>query len=415
MSTSAHQQAQSTGAQTPGPHGKASSCASLSGKAATVAPADTARAGPDAATVAAVEPSPAPVGGRSRRHRVARGLTTVASPLALRDAIQMKVLAAANRFRVIRTFDAAAACFPERPYKAALSAAQRAMRRLVKGGFLLRYVTDRHQHVYGLTERGAQWLEEHDVEAASSVRRVSDMTNPEHLLWASFIVSCCEARGVRACTEAELLTALNRSRPEDAPAVQGLLQVSLPGERRIQHRSLRPDAVGYEVDGTTWYEIDRSKRGDERELSLQALFCCVGVRMNDGQLLRRAVVLAKTERIRSRALALARELVSDPKELRFHSRGRRALQEVEDGIFEVWGEVEVKSRDGRLGLETRLCGHVVVQLLPTWLPKVRIDNREQYSTAGWFSENYLPYRRPQALEPWPRPESPLLAAHKELT
>ena len=109
-----------------------------------------------------------------------RGATAHMSSLALRDAIYERSLLLANRFRVIRTIDIAAACFPDRPFKAALTAAQRAVRGLVKGDLLRRYRTDRFQTVYGLTQRGVDWLVDHGYDAASSVRRVSDMTNPEH-------------------------------------------------------------------------------------------------------------------------------------------------------------------------------------------------------------------------------------------
>ncbi len=408
MPHSAYQQAHTTGASTARALRNAAHVDAVTVGVATVTQPDTGRAAYDSATVAAGDERPVQQMGQTARDRVARGLTTVAAPTALRDAIQFRALAAANRFRVIRTFDVAAICFPERPYKAALTAAQRAMRRLVRDGFLRRYVTDRHQHVYGLTQRGAQWLEAHNVSAASSVRRVSDMTNPEHLLWASFIVSCCEARGVRASTEAELLVALNQGRAEDQPVVQGLLDVSWVVDDRDVWRLLRPDAVGYEPDGVTWFEIDRSKRGRQREQCLEALFKRVGAQLRDGHDLRRVVVFAKTERIRARALALARKLLLDPGELRHGPRGERALVEVDDGVFEAWGEVDVRLRDGRTMVKTKLRGHVIVELLPTWLPKVRIDNRAQYSTAGWFAENYLPYVRPATLGPWPMPESPLL-------
>ena len=102
-----------------------------------------------------------------------RGITAKISSLALRDAIYERALLLANKFRVVRTLDIAACCFPERPYSAALFAAQRAVRGLVKADLLRRYKTDRHQTVYGLTQRGVDWLGEHGYDASSSVRRVS--------------------------------------------------------------------------------------------------------------------------------------------------------------------------------------------------------------------------------------------------
>ena len=65
-----------------------------------------------------------------------RGATAHMSSLALREAIYLRALLLANKFRVIRTIDIAAFCFPERPFKAALTAAQRAVRGLVKSQLL---------------------------------------------------------------------------------------------------------------------------------------------------------------------------------------------------------------------------------------------------------------------------------------
>ena len=53
-----------------------------------------------------------------------------------------------------------------------------------------------------------------------------------------------------------------------------------------------------------------------------------------------------------------------------------------------------------------MLGHII-QLLPIWLPKAGIDASNTHSLAGWFGENYLPYKRPVSLEPWKSPVSPL--------
>jgi len=70
--------------------------------------------------------------------------------------------------------------------------------------------------------------------------------------------------------------------------------------------------------------------------------------------------------------------------------------------------VEDRLRDGRTRLLDRLAGNVIVQELPVWLPKVRLDGRGEWPMRGWFDENYLPYRRPSVMPPWLRPASPLL-------
>ncbi|MEX3765158.1 replication-relaxation family protein [Paraburkholderia phenoliruptrix] len=342
--------------------------------------------------------------------KIDRGLVALMPPNELRHAIRFRALSLANRFRVIRTIDVAIACFPERPFKAALSAAQRAMRSMTKEKLLLRYRTDRFQHVYGLTVAGARWLDDLGVDAAQSVRRVADMSNPEHSLWMHFITLACEARGLTAQTESEALQRLNRDRAEGAAVRQGFVTVSAGSKERV----LRPDILSYESDGIAWYEIDRSKRGADREASLVALARHVGGKLATGDVLRRVVVHAKNERILLRALALLRALVQASNE-GSHAPGDRVFREIEDGVFEVRADVGRKHADGRISLVEQCVGHVIIQLLPTHLPKVRLDNKNRHPLTGWLGENYLPYRRPDALGPWPRPTSPLHSPPSEGT
>jgi len=88
---------------------------------------------------------------------------------------------------------------------------------------------------------------------------------------------------------------------------------------------------------------------------------------------------------------------------------RRHLREVEAQLWEVAAGVSRPQPDGRVGIVDERVGHVVVQRLPIWLPRVRVDARNQFSMAGWFSENYLPYRRPPGPSSWPAlPEGPAL-------
>lgn len=305
---------------------------------------------------------------------------------------ELEALKTLQRFRVIRTIDVAVTCYPERTYKAALTAAQRTVRRLVKKDLIRRYRTDRFQTVYGLTKKGADWLDEQGVEASSSVRRVSDMTNPEHRLWLQFLVLCAQARGLRAMTESELLTELNRGMTDLSKARQGYTTVRVQRTQGLTSRELRPDCVIFEQDGVTWVEVDRSKRGSEREASLAALAGVIGRKAADGKVVRRVVVFCKTERIEQRALAVLRRLAE---ELAQHVliEGRQQFREIDPGTFEVWTAALKPLPEGRAQLVDMCIGHVSVQRLPTWLPKVRIDSSNTHSTAGWFSENYLPYRK----------------------
>jgi len=212
-----------------------------------------------------------------KAHPPNRGLAAQVHSRTLQERIRIEALMLAHRFRVIRTIDVAVACFAERPFKAALAAAQRAMRGMVtKDELLRRYRSDRFQTIYGLTARGVAWLAQHDLEATASVRRVSDMSNPEHRLWAQFLTLCCEARGLTAYTEQELLGLLtNASHNNESPA-QGILNVTVQASRGSRKLELRPDAVGLEPDGLTWFEVDRSMRSSDRSQSLRALVLAMG-------------------------------------------------------------------------------------------------------------------------------------------
>ena len=349
--------------------------------------------------------------GQTPRCPVPRGLTAQVGTLALQDRIWGRSLLLVDRFRVIRTIDIAVHCFAERPFKAALSAAQRAVRGMVKAHLLARYRTDRFMTVYGLTQVGAQWLEDRGFEASASVRRVTDMTNPEHRLWSQFLTQCAEARGVQAMTEQELLLALNRDLKPDQSPVQGLLHVTTRSAGKRHHLTLRPDALAIEPDGITWFEVDRSARGSDRAASLRALVLSIGARTTLGQPLRRVVVFSRTHRIHQRVLATLDGLANDSATVGL-MEGRRQLKPVESGCYEVHQTVEVKLRDGRTFLQDQLAGHVIVQELPIWLPRVRLDGRGDWSMRGWFDDNYLPYRRPAAMAPWPQPKSPLLQPHR---
>lgn len=338
--------------------------------------------------------------------RVERGLTRVIAPRQLRDEIRMKTLTTLNRLRVIRTIDVAAICFPERPFKASLAAAQRAMRGMLKDRLIGHFRTDRHQHVYGLAQGGVNWLADHDIDAASSVRRVSDMTNPEHLLWANFIACCAQARGLEAHTEPELLQALGHLGEDGKPA-KGLLRVNTYVQERSITRYLRPDAIAYESDGATWFEIDRSKRGSEREALLGGLFTSIGRRMQNGLLLRRVVVFAKTQRTYQRALTIAYSK-SEVEGCRLRSEGDAQLRPTEtEGQYEVWGLVKAPPNN-RFSLVEARTGHVMIQHLPLWLPRIRLNSSNTVPVNGWFPDNYLPYMRPHALGSWSIPTSPFL-------
>jgi len=341
--------------------------------------------------------------------RVPRGLTAQLSTQALQDRIWARSLLLVDRFRVIRTIDIAVHCFAERPFKAALSAGQRAVRGMVKAKLLARYRTDRFMTVYGLTQRGVEWLKYRGFESSASVRRVTDMTNPEHRLWSQFLTLCAEARGLKAMTEQEMMLALNHDLKPDQKPVQGLLTVSTVSGGKRRSLTLRPDALAIEHDGISWFEVDRSARGSDRAASLRALVLSMGAKTTLGQPLRRVVVFSRTRRIHLRVLATLDGLVADSATVGL-MEGRRQLRRTESGLYEVHQTIEQKLRDGRVRLQDVLAGHVIVQELPIWLPRVRLDGRGDWPLLGWFDNNYLPYRRPASAGTWPRSGSPFLKA-----
>ncbi|EEF24517.1 conserved hypothetical protein [Ricinus communis] len=69
-------------------------------------------------------------------------------------------------------------------------------------------------------------------------------------------------------------------------------------------------------------------------------------------------------------------------------------------IFEIW-----RARDCATGLEDVCVGHVILQLLPTWLPNYKGSDAEKSNPTGWFEQNYLPYHRPASMETWRTPVS----------
>lgn len=336
-----------------------------------------------------------------------RGIAARVHSITLQERIRARALLLAHRFRVIRTIDIAVACFAERPFKAALTAAQRAMRGMVKDELLRRYRTDRFQTVYGLTRKGVQWLELRGMEASASVRRVSDMSNPEHRLWAQFLTLGCEARGLQAYTEQELMAQMAKPEEGGSGSPQGLISVNVQMNRGAKTLQLRPDAVAIEADGVTWFEVDRSARGPDRAASLKALALAIGRQTQIGQPLSKVVVLTRTPRIEHRVIAVLDSLVRDSSGFSL-AEGRRVVMHCGPGAYEVICTQEERLSDGRTQLVDLPAGHVIVQALPVWLPKYRLDGRDGHVCDGWFDENYLPYRRLVSMPAWPLPQSPLL-------
>jgi hypothetical protein len=119
------------------------------------------------------------------------------------------------------------------------------------------------------------------------------------------------------------------------------------------------------------------------------------------------VIFCKTERIRKCAVAVVNRLV-ESENSKILIDGRRHFIEDEPGTYEVIGFKTMELSDGRTVTGDGRMGHIIIQMLPIWLPKVRIDSSNTHSTAGWFCDNYLPYAKPTSDDKWVAPTSPLL-------
>ncbi|QHP90721.1 hypothetical protein EXE55_07125 [Burkholderia glumae] len=116
-------------------------------------------------------------------------------------------------------------------------------------------------------------------------------------------------------------------------------------------------------------------------------------------------MFARNERIWLRAQAVLRAKAALANDVPLVRGSARHFREADDGVFEVWAAVT--QNPGGYAIDVCV-GHIILQRLPLWLPKVRLNASNRQPLAGWFDENYLPYRRPEALPLWPSPTSPLL-------
>lgn len=308
---------------------------------------------------------------------------------------RLRALRLLNRFRQLRSIDLAAGLFPEREFKAALSAVQRLTKALVAERMLLRYRSLSGQTFYGLGEPGARWLRqngnESDGDVTASASRACEKTNPEHDLWAAFITLCCEARGLWALSEKELLPHLIgadfRSRG----------QVLVVSDERGKPKGLMPDALAHDGQNLVWVELDRSERGSARLSDLVALVRSCGREVNLGSAcdssalrLRHVVVLCKTDRIYRKHLAHVTGVSPSAGLPRLRMLGgQSALRRVAPGVFDVLADVERRLPDGRVALQREVTGRVHFQMLPTWLPgfSYRPGSRQD----GWLSDGFLPF------------------------
>lgn len=328
------------------------------------------------------------------------------SPRARQADIRLRVLRVTNRFRQVRSIDVAAALFPEREFKAALSAAQRAMGRLVRDKMLTRYRSLSGQTYYALAKRGADLLRENsannpkDGQAEPSASRACEKTNPEHALWSAFAVACCEARGMTAFTERELLPRFSAGR---GGAPRYPLRYTAPDGRP---KGLMPDVLALEPDGQSvvWFEIDRSARGAQRLDDLVGLVGRLGSSVDLGNgtrgVLRRVVVWCKTPGIlrRNRTHLTGRMPTKrgPVPRLRVGIADESALRHRGNDVYDMHKDVDVTLPKGWVQRQTLVVGQLHLQLLPTHLPGYSYRHGR---ARGWFDDGGLPYRPTDA--DWP--------------
>lgn len=346
-----------------------------------------ARAGPDS------ESTPTGQGPLNRcvtRNQAAPG------PRTSQRLNRLRALRLLNRFRQLRSIDLAVGLFPEREFKAALSAVQRLTKALVAQKMLLRYRSLSGQTYYALGEAGARWLrqngDELDGDATASASRVSERTNPEHDLWSAFATMSSEARGLWAMSEKELVPHLVGS------DLRSREQVLVVADERGRPKGLMPDAVAHDGRNLVWFELDRSERGSTRLADLICLVRSCGRTVNlgsahtSGELrIRHVVVLCKTDRIFRRHLAYVTGSSPNSGVPRLRTLGgQSALRQVAPGVFDVLADIERRLEDGRVALQREVVGRLHFQLLPAWLPG--FSYRPGALQDGWFSDGYLPFR-----------------------
>lgn len=328
------------------------------------------------------------------KRSVVRYDESLPGPRAMRQQNRLKALRLLNRFRQLRTLDLAVGLFPDRPFKAALSAAQRITKSLVADRMLLRYRSLSGQSYYALGEAGARWLRqngnESDADASASASRACEKVNPEHDLWGAFSVLACEARRLTALTEKELKARLIEG--NDLGRSRSALVVAPDRETT---KGLLPDAIACDKERVIWFEIDRSERGAGRMADLVALVQSCGAQVslggNQRMPLRHIVVLCKTERIYRRHLAHVTGVNPSTGLPRLRTLGGQpALKQLAPGVFDVHRDVERRLSDGRVELRREVVGRLHMQLLPVWLSSFsyRLGSRHD----GWTLDGYLPFR-----------------------
>ncbi len=289
-----------------------------------------------------------------------------------------------DRLRFVRTLDLAFHLYACRSFSAALAAANNLMKRLMRNGFVTAH-TSRvgGMRIYGIAQRGVNFLRDHTGHEAKAHRSLKDIKNPEHRLWANLLVIAAEARRLTAMTESEVLAYEHKAGKavRDESGKERIIPEKLltvpdmrdPGGRK----GLTPDAVLSYGEERIFCEIDTSKRSSQRIADLRQLASSVGSTLSDQTRLERVVVFTKERRFYTHIVGVLTRMTEEHVE-----RASSYLKlSADEGVFDAWYRPSVADdRPGRPARDFQ-CGRVQVQMLP--------DIRG--SGEGWYDQNWLPF------------------------
>ena len=301
-----------------------------------------------------------------------------------------------DRLRFVRTLDLAFHLYANRSFTAALAAANNLMKRLMRNGFVSAHNSRvGGMRIYGIAQRGVNFLRDHAGHEAKAHRSLKDIKNPEHRLWANLIVITAEARGLAAMTESEVLAFEHKAgktvcdeRGKERIIPAKLLTVTNardPGTKK----GLTPDVLLQHGNERIWGEIDTSKRSSQRVSDLLQLVSKVGSTLSDQTHLERVVVFTKERRFYTHITGVFARKAEE----RIERASSYLKPTTEEGVFDVWYRPSMaEDRPGRPAQDL-CCGRVQVQMLP--------DIRDRGE--GWYEQDWLPYARrdEQAWPPMP--------------
>ena len=296
----------------------------------------------------------------------------------------LDALSLMDRLRFVRTLDLAFQLYANRSFSAALAAANNLIKRLVRNGFVSAHTTRvGGMRIYGIAQRGVNFLRDHAGHEAKAHRSLKDVKHPEHRLWANLIVITAEARGLSAMTEREVLTFEHNAGEivRDKHGVEHIIPEKLltvantrePGTKK----GLTPDALLQQKQERIWVEIDASKRSSQRVSDLLALVSKVGSTLSDQTHLDRVVVFTKERRFYTHITGVFARRAEE----RVERASSYLKPTVDEGTFDVWYRPSLADdRPGRPAQDYG-CGRVQVRMLP--------DIRGKGE--GWYDQDWLPF------------------------